>query len=310
MKKLRFVISLMTLDNDFQLAQAAAAQLAARRLDVEVEIIYADSDPITQSTQLLKIIQANSATHPAAILFQPIGGTALPQVARAAAAAGIGWVVLNRDVEYLSELRGTSRAPTFSISTDHREVGRIQARQIAALLPGGGSVLYIQGPTGSSAASERTASMQASKPESVQLTILRAQWTEQSAQRSVSSWLRLTTSQRAQVDLVVAQNDMMAVGARKVFEALSEAERDKWLSLQYTGCDGLPHTGQEWVRTDLLAATIIVPPNTDQAIALLVQALREGIQPPENVRTTPSSFPSLESLLAARSRELRHTSWS
>jgi len=304
MKKLRFVINLMTQENDFQLAQAAAAEHAARRLDVNVEIAYADSDPVTQSTQLLKIIQRDPATHPAAILFQPIGGIALPQVARAAAAAGIGWVVLNRYAEYLSELRTTSRAPMFCISTDPREVGRIQARQIAALLPGGGSVLYIQGPTGSSAASERTASMQAAKPENVHLTMLRGQWTERSAQRSVSSWLRLTTSQRAHVDLVVAQNDVMAIGTRKAFEELSEADRDKWLNLQYTGCDGLPETGQQWVRTGLLAATIIVPPNTGQALDLLVRALRDGIRPPENVRTTPSPFPPLESLLSGRSREL------
>ena len=304
MKKLRFVISLMTQESDFQLAQAAVAEQAGRRLDVNVEIVYADSDPITQSTQLLKIIQADPATHPAAILFQPIGGTALPQVARAAAAAGIGWVVLNRDADYLSELRVASRAPMFSIGTDHREVGRIQSRQIAALLPGGGCVLYIQGPTGSAAAAERTAGMQAAKPENVHLIMLRGQWTAQSAHRSVSSWLQLTTSQRAEVDLVVAQNDTMALGARRAFEDLSEVEREKWLNQQYTGCDGLPETGQEWVRTGLLAATIIVPPNADQALELLVRAFRDGIQPPQNVRTTPSSFPPLGSLLSARSREL------
>jgi ribose transport system substrate-binding protein len=295
----------MTRDNDFQLAQAAAAQQAARRLDADVEIIYADSDPITQSTQLLKIIQADPATHPAAILFQPIGGTALPQVARTAATAGIGWVVLNREAEYLSELRAIARAPMFSISADHKEIGRIQGRQMAALLPGGGSVLYIQGPTGSTAARDRTIGMQGTKPESVRLTMLRGQWTEQSAQRSVSSWLNLTTSQKAQVDLVVAQNDVMAVGARKAFENLPEPERPKWLNLPYIGCDGLPKTGQEWVRRGLLAATIVVPPNTDQALTLLVQALRDGLRPPENVRTTPASFPPIETLLSGRSAHLR-----
>jgi ribose transport system substrate-binding protein len=305
MKKLRFVVNLMTRDNDFQLAQAAAAQQAARRLDADVEIIYADSDPITQSTQLLKIIQADPATHPAAILFQPIGGTALPQVARTAATAGIGWVVLNREAEYLSELRAIARAPMFSISADHKEIGRIQGRQMAALLPGGGSVLYIQGPTGSTAARDRTIGMQGTKPESVRLTMLRGQWTEQSAQRSVSSWLSLTTSQKAQVDLVVAQNDVMAVGARKAFENLPEPERPKWLNLPYIGCDGLPKTGQEWVRRGLLAATIVVPPNTDQALTLLVQALRDGLRPPENVRTTPASFPPIETLLSGRSAHLR-----
>jgi ribose transport system substrate-binding protein len=147
--------------------------------------------------------------------------------------------------------------------------------------------------------------MQGTKPESVRLTMLRGQWTEQSAQRSVSSWLSLTTSQKAQVDLVVAQNDVMAVGARKAFENLPESERPKWLNLPYIGCDGLPKTGQEWVRRGLLAATIVVPPNTDQALTLLVQALRDGLRPPENVRTAPASFPPIETLLSARSAHLR-----
>lgn len=304
MKKLRFVINLSTQENDFQLAQAAAAEQAARRLDVNVEIAYADSDPITQSTQLLKIIQADPATHPAAILFQPISSTALPQVARAAAAAGIGWVVLNRSADYLSELRGTSRGPMFSIGTDHKEVGRIQSRQIAALLPRGGSVLYIQGPAGSAAATERTAGMQGAKPESIHLTMLRAQWTARSAEQSVSSWLHLITSQRAKIDLVVAQSDTMAFGARKAFKDLSELEREKWLNLPYTGCDGLPDTGQEWVRTGWMAATIIVPPNTDGALELLVRALRAGIQPPHHVCTTPASFPPLELLRPVPFREV------
>ena len=305
MKKLRFVVNLMTRDNDFQLAQAAAAEQAARRLDVEVEILYADSDPINQSTQLLKIIQAHPATRPSAILFQPIGGTALPQVARVAADAGIGWVVLNRDAEYLSELRASSRAPMFSVSVDHKDVGRIQGRQMAALLPGGGSALYIQGPTGTTAARDRTLGMQDTKPERVHLTMLRGQWTEESAQRSVSSWLTLTTAQKAQVDLVVAQNDAMALGVRKAFENLVEDERDRWLNLPYTGCDGLPQTGQQWVRQGLLAATIVVPPNTELAITLLVRALREGFRPAENVRTAPASFPPLETLLSARPSHLR-----
>ena len=305
MKKLRFVVNLMTRDNDFQLAQAAAAQQAARRHDVEVDVAYADSDPITQSTQLLKIIQGDPSTHPSAILFQPIGGTALPQVARAAAEAGIGWVVLNREAEYVSELRASSRAPIFSISVDHKDVGRIQGRQMAALLPGGGSVLYIQGPTGSIAARDRTVAMLSTKPDNTRLTTLRGQWTEQSAQRSVSSWLTLTTSQKAQVDLIVAQNDAMALGVRKAFEGLPENDRDRWLNLLYTGCDGLPQTGQEWVRRGLLAATIVVPTNTDLAITLLVQALRDGIRPAENVRTAPASFPPIETLLTARSAHLR-----
>src|SRR5260370_30740621 len=118
----------------------------ARQLDVDIQTVYADNDAITQSTQILKAIQADESQRPDAVVFEPVGGTALPQVARAAAAAGIGWAVLNRDANYIPELRRSSSAPVFGVSSDHPEIGRIQGRQFAALLPHGASILFIHGP--------------------------------------------------------------------------------------------------------------------------------------------------------------------
>ncbi len=129
MKKLRFLVSLTTRDNDYQLEQAAAAQETSRRLGVDFEILYADNDAITQSTQILKVVQAAPELRPDAIVFEPVGGTSLPQVARTAVGAGISWAVLNREAEYLTDLRKTSRIPIFSISSDHKEVGKIQGQQ-------------------------------------------------------------------------------------------------------------------------------------------------------------------------------------
>jgi ribose transport system substrate-binding protein len=91
MKKLRFLVSLTTNDNDYQIEQARAAEQAAKKLSVELQLLYADNDAINQSTQILKAVQAAPEDRPAAIVFEPVGGTALPQVARAAVNAGIGW---------------------------------------------------------------------------------------------------------------------------------------------------------------------------------------------------------------------------
>ena len=92
MKKLKFLVSLTTNDNDYQIEQAAAAEEAARRLGVDIQIIYAENDSITQSQQILNVIQSRSDAHPDGIIFEPVGGTALPQVARAAVApASAGW---------------------------------------------------------------------------------------------------------------------------------------------------------------------------------------------------------------------------
>ena len=266
MKKLKFILSLTNNDNDYQIEQAAAAEQAASRLGVEVQVIQAENDSVTQSQQLLKVIQSRSEALPDGIIFEPVGGTAMPQVARAAATVGIGWVVLNRDVDYISELRKTYRIPAFCITSDHEEIGRIQGRQLGAILPDGGTVLYIQGPSENLAAKQRTFGMYETKPAEVQIKLMKAQWTEASAHRTVSSWLRLSTSQQTHLDLIAAQDDSMAVGARKAFqEELNLAARERWLKLPYIGCDGLPNSGQTWVRRGLLTATILVPPNAGTA---------------------------------------------
>jgi ribose transport system substrate-binding protein len=143
--------------------------------------------------------------------------------------------------------------------------------------------------------------MEETKLANVQIIALRAQWTEESSQRAVRSWLKLTTSQKATVDLIGAQDDSMAIGARKAFEELpNEADRDRFLKLPFTGCDGLPKTGQAWVRSGLLAATVFVPPNTGQAIEMFVQAIQQKKRPPERVLTVPTSIPQLSALKPLR----------
>ncbi len=308
MKKLSFLVSLTNGDNDYQQEQGAAAERAARRLGVELKIVHASNDAVTQSQQLLHFIQGAAESRPDAIVFEPAGGTAFPQVARAAITADIGWVVLNHDAEYLRQLRQSCHVPVFSISSDHQEVGRIQGKQFGELLPQGGSILYIEGPANSSAAKERTVGMMQSKPANIQVKTLRANWTEESAYRAVSSWLRLSTSQKSVVDLVGAQDDSMAAGARKAFAEVAEGERERWLKIPFTGCDGLPKTGQSWVRSGLLAATIYIRPNTDLALEMLTEAIRTGTQPPERRMIIPDSVPTLEELAtkAATIRKL-HT---
>ena len=296
MSKLRFVVSLITHDNDYQMEQAAAAQQTADRLGIDIKILYADNDAIQQSQQLLEIIQSKD-TLPDGIIFEPAGGTGFPQVARAAAAAGIGWVVMNREVEYLTDLRRAFKVPIFCISSDHEEIGRIQGKQVAALLPKGGSVLLIQGPAEATAAKHRITGFYDSKPVDVQVKIIKGNWTEAGAYKSVSSWLKLSTSLQTQLDVVVSQNDAMAIGARKAFQEIADLNvRERFAHLPYLGIDGVRATGQEWLRKGVLNATVVVPPNTDLAIQMLAQAVQTGILPPEKTLTVPRSLPSVEEL--------------
>jgi ABC-type sugar transport system substrate-binding protein len=298
MKRLNFLVSLTNNDNDYQLEQAAAAEKAARRLGVDVKIIHAGNDPLAQSQQLLQYVQGSGVAKPDAIMFEPAGGTAFPQVARAAAAAGIGWVVLNFDVDYILELRRQYKIPMCAITSDHEAIGKIQGQQFAALLPNGGSVLYIEGPANSLAAKQRTLGMNRSKPANVTVKTIRANWTEESAYKAVSSWLRLQTSHQSRIDVVGAQDDSMAMGARKAFSEIAEGERARWMKIPLTGCDGMPRTGQAWVRNGSLAATIFIRPNTDLAIEMLVEAFKSGGNLPDRKVTEAESIPSLADLAA------------
>ena len=302
MKKFKFLVALTTRNNDYQLAQEVTAQETARRLGVDIEIIDANNDPIGQSQQLLQSIQSITG-RPDAIIVEPLGGTTLPVVARAAADAGIGWVVLNRDIDYATQIRQIRNVPVFSITSNHEEIGRIQGRQFTALLPNGGSVLYIEGPSTNSGVPQRAAGMYETKAANIRVRVLRGDFTTESAQHAVQAWLRLSTSTQTQIDLIGSQNDAMALGVSKAFQELPKTEQTRrWLSLPYTGCDGLPRGGQKWVREGLLAATVVVPANTGLAVEMLVKTFQNNLQPPEQTLTTASSYPPID-LLAANAKK-------
>lgn len=159
-------------------------------------------------------------------------------------------------------------------------------------------MLYIEGPSRSSSAGKRTAGMLETKPSNIRVSVLRGSWTEDSSKRAVLSWLNLATSQSAAIDLVGAQDDAMAIGARKAFQGLAnDKERMRWLSLPFIGCDGQPATGQAWVREKLLTATVYISPLTGKAMEILVAAIQNGTQPPEHSLTTSVSVPALDALI-------------
>jgi ribose transport system substrate-binding protein len=293
MEKLNVVVALTTRENDYQAEQAVAAAEIATRLGIKLQIIYADNDAVNQTQQLIKIIQ-DPAQRPSAILVEPVG-TGMPQVAKAAVGAGIGWGIINSDPEYITELRQTGDTPVFSVSTDQVEVGRIQGKQVGMLLPEG-NVLYIEGPFNSTATQLRTRGMLSTKPAAVELKMLKGDWTERSAHNAVKSWLSLGSSRQLQIRAVICQNDAMAMGARKAFIGLTDKDREQWLSIPFTGCDGVTKTGQDWVRRGLLKASIITAPAAGIALEILAKAFNAGSMPPDRTLIPPQSFPAVEQL--------------
>jgi ABC-type sugar transport system substrate-binding protein len=300
MKKINVVVSLLTQDNDFQLEQAASAQSAALKLGADVQIIYADNDAVLQTQQILKFVQ-DPEKRPDAILAEPVG-TGMEQIARAAVKAGIAWGLINSNAEYISQLRlGT--VPVFSVVSDHEAIGKIQGQQMAALIGDTGNVLYIEGPSVRDVAKLRTQGMMQTKPAGISVKTLKGDWTQQSGYNAIKSWLSLSTSRQMKISMIACQNDDMAIGARRAFEELDNLEeRDRWLQLPITGCDGVPRAGQEWVRLKKLTATVVAPPLVGEAMQLLVSAVKSGSPPPERTSIAPSSYPDVKDLPRARAQ--------
>jgi ABC-type sugar transport system substrate-binding protein len=290
----RLVASFFTREQEFHGLQAADVRAAAERCRFEVEVLDAGDNPVLQIQQLFRVIHAPAEQRPLALIVQTRVPDGLERVACNAVGAGIGWVLLNRTAGYLEGLRLEHPGLIITcVTTDHEEIGRIQARQFRALLPREGSVLYVQGPPETAAAQARLKGMAAEiAGAGIEVKVVAAEWTESSAEKAVSAWLRLKTSSLFRPDLVGCQNDALALGARKALRA----HRPEWVPIPFTGCDGLPEGGQRLVRAGELAATIVLDSCAGPAVELLDGSLKTGQPPPPILVIPPRSFPPVEKL--------------
>jgi len=301
-KKWRFVLSIPG-DSMYLREQTAVAKATAERLGVALEVVSADMDPVAQGQQLLKFIQSEPQSRPDGILLEPVSAAGLPRVAEAAVAAGIAWMVSNAQVEYLAALRQKAKVPVFLVSQDHVDVGRIQARQIGALFPAGGLVLYLRGPGMSSLASRRFDGLESAKPNNIDVKALKVQGsTAENAYNAVCSWLSLSMGRPDATQLIISQNADFIFGARKAFESnTNEPDRSKWLAVPCAGV-GVASQVKPLVDQSVLCAAVLTSLTMDKGLEMLTQAIRDGAQPPEQTFVAAHSYPGLEQLAQRRMR--------
>ncbi len=286
-------VSLTTDTEEFQRSQAAAAEEAARRLGLPCETVFADGNAILQIHQLFQRIQEPEEERPLAFVLEPVKDGGLERLCRNALAAGIGWLPLNHRAPYLADLRREHPAlPVCSILTDQVEAGRVQGRQMRALLPRGGTVLYVRGPAVSLVEERSRGTEEELQGVGIRLQQLSGTWSDSSGERAVTAWLRLKTTAPERVDLLACQNDLMAVGGRKALVAT----RPDLAGIPVLGMDGLPSGGQQLVARKQLTATVVMPTNAGRAVEVVEEWLRSGRQPPEQLQQLPKSCPPLEQL--------------
>jgi inositol transport system substrate-binding protein len=286
----KLLVSLPEKDNEFQAIQAAEAEEAGRRLELPVDVQYAQNNGILQITQILKAIR--SPEPPAGIVLEPVTVNGLESVIRKVAAAGVGLAILNTTADSVDDLRAQYPGlALFTVASDQVEIGRIQGQQVRALLPSGGGILYIHGAAGSSAAKERFDGFTevVGQHGNLGVTSLYALWTQDSAEQAVQNWLKYNSA--TPIHVVAAQDDSMARGARRAFDAVTGEGAACWKALAYLGIDGVPTVGRRFVDEGQLTGTVIMPSNTGAAIDHLSRWLRHKTVPAA-VRLAVRSYPS------------------
>jgi ABC-type sugar transport system substrate-binding protein len=291
----RVLVSLIDEAQEYQRLQAEDARAAGARGGLQVEVAYCGADPAVQVRHVTEAVRRPPGERPAAIVLQPAAVAGLEEAASAALAAGACWLSLDAAV-YLDRLRRAFPGRvTAAVTVDNREMGRLQARLFRALLPRGGKVLYLEGPSMFPTTLRRREGVQEGlRGSGVEIVkTLTGDWSEASGERAIAFWLRLS-ERKLRPDLVGAQNDLMAAGARKAIQAIQPA----WLDVPITGCDGVPGGGQRLVRERALAATVIQPPAAGAAVELAARALRGEAVPP--ITYLPlRTFPPIEQLVRA-----------
>jgi len=297
MKRLRIVVSLPN-DNSYQHEQRAVAKSTAQRLGIDLQVMQASDDSTTQSQQLLKIVESSAETRPNAFIVEPLSATGLRRVAEAAVAKGIAWVMSNSEVDYIKQLRKSPSVPVFTVTQGQREIGQLQGKQLAALLPQGGSVFYIEGPNMSSVAVQRREGLESTKPRNIRITTISSNWNEESAFQSTGTRLLLAASRGENFNLVAGQSHELALGARKAFRNIDNQERrEKWLGLPFIG-SGISGQVKPLVDGGVLAAVVITSVTMELALKILVRAIETQVQPAERSVVEALSYPDLEKITA------------
>jgi ABC-type sugar transport system substrate-binding protein len=280
--------------NDYQQELKEEALAAAARAGLEIEVQFAGADSgrvsLDQSQQIYRAAGGAPEARPVAAIIFPLLDIAA--VAKDVAKNGVGVVIIGRIPAFITDLRHAHPSlPVFAVSPDQVEAGRVQGRQLLALLPAGGRVLCIQGNRLAPATTDRTNGFNAVLGGStITVSATFGAWTAESGEEAFSKWIRQPMNTQ-QLSAIACQNDQMAVGVRAAIKRLSAEARFEYLrEVPILGIDGSRTLGRRMVDAGELAATVVMPSVSRMAIELLSRSLR-GESVPVVVMQEPKPYP-------------------
>ena len=278
--------------NHFQLLQEDTAKTEGQRLGLEIEVAFA---PGFDQLRTVKKRMADGGSTVDAVVTEP-ANTSTMDLMLAELRGRSGLIILSAwgpSIEQAAAGWGEG-LPMGSVSTDHVRVGEIQGRQVTALVPSGGRVLYIAGPLRSSAAQQRLSGMKSQLGPAIRLEEISAgQWTESDGIVAFNDWYRVAKAHDPVVPVIAAGNDELALGARRACEALAKApHREALLRARFLGVDACPTFGQKLIADKQLHASVLTPANTGLALGHLHRYWTQGTPVPLRSFTEAQPFPA------------------
>jgi ABC-type sugar transport system substrate-binding protein len=284
---------------------AEEAQEAARQHGVTVQVYDAGDTGAKQGQDLVRFAGENPGKRLCALVV-PFAdaipeGTAVQddatyRLARRLLQKGVGWVMLNHGrADLVTALRAEFPAlPLALVAIDNLEFGRIQARLLRGLVEAGAKVLCVRGNPFDSGSQERSAGLKEGlRGAGIDIEEVDGRWDATIAEAEVRRWIASPLRHQAPLHAVVAQDDIMAIAARRALDrAVQETGRADLEGIPVIGGDGLPGMGRRWVDEGKLTATVSVTLPGRTAVELLWRHWKDSAPLPAVTRLAPTPYPA------------------
>lgn len=236
--------------------------------EAEVEILSADDDNDRQIADIEYFADNGFDI----IIASPNEAAALTPVIEQMHRRGIPVIIFDRDIN--------SDNYTAHIGADNEGLGRAAASYATGVLGRSGKAVEIYGLPGSTPAELRHKGFaeQYLGSGGAIVATLRGNWNKDDAKEALDSVLR----HNADIDLIFAHNDRMAIGASEVATALGRRNE-----IKIVGIDAAPEIGIRAVADSVIDATFLYPTEGHRLIRMALSILKG--EPYERVNVLPVS---------------------
>ncbi|AVU74591.1 MULTISPECIES: sugar ABC transporter substrate-binding protein [Pseudomonas] len=193
---------------------------------VTLQFEDARSDVVKQLSQVESFISQKVD----AIIVNPVDTAATQRITKAAVAAGIPLVYVNRRPDDLKLPAGV-----VTVASDDLEAGRMQMQYLADKMSGKGNIVILLGDLANNSTTNRTKGVKEVLAKYPDIKIEQEQtgiWSRDKGMTLVNDWL----TQGREFNAVVSNNDEMAIGAAMALKGVGKEKG----SVLIAGVDGTP----------------------------------------------------------------------